>query len=399
MSLDEIDAELADWKIRLQLVSDNVMALRESTAYQRLRGEGGWPKVVLVGGTEARVASALAALQELWTHYALLTEFIDRVTALRATVSWLMPSRDTLAEIEMSLRGPSIRLPATATPLASRGLLTAAEVAEAVTPRRLLEAMARSFETARDAVVAVEAAWDRATAILAALETEAEAIAGLAASLGETVPAEVAEARRKAGALRTLTDTDPLAAGAAADEAEGLLKAARARLEQAVQTRDQVRADLAGARGLWQVLQDAHRRAVAAVAERELKLLTESQYPPPADEQRFNSLGPWLDRLDTAIERGGWKAVQVGLANWKRAARECLADDEAASAASEALLRERRDLRGLLGALKAKAAAVGRAEDPEASALATEAWGLLHARPSPLTRARELVREYEVRLL
>jgi hypothetical protein len=43
--------------------------------------------------------------------------------------------------------------------------------------------------------------------------------------------------------------------------------------------------------------------------------------------------------------------------------------------------------------------AVGRAEDPEASALGAEAWRLLHTRPTLMTRARELVREYEARLL
>jgi hypothetical protein len=399
MSLDEIDAELADWKTRIQLVSDNVIALRESVAYQRLRGEGGWPKVVLAGETQTRVASALAALQELWTHYALLSEMIDRACALRATVSWLMPSRDTLAEIETMLRGPSIKLPPTATPLARRGLLSAAEVTEAVTPGRLMEAMARSFETARDAVVAVEAAWDRAAAILGALEVEAAAIAELAASLGEGMPPEVAQARRKAAELQALTDTDPLAASAAATEAEGLLKAARTRLEQAVQARDRVRADLAEARRLWQALQDTHRRAHAAVAERKLKVLAECECSPPSDEEQFNALGAWLDRLDTTAQKGGWKAVGVGLANWTRAARACLSQDEAAFEASDRLLRQRRDLRGLLGALKAKAAAVGRAEDPEASALAAEAWRLLHTRPSPLDRAQELVRDYEARLL
>jgi hypothetical protein len=399
MSLDEIDTELADWKTRIQLVSDNVLALRESAAYQRLRGEGGWPKVALTGETEARVASALAALQELWTHYALLTETIDRACALRATVSWLIPSRATLAEIEAMLRGPSIKLPPTATPLARRGLLTAAEVTEAVTPGRLLEAMTRSFETARDAVVAVAAAWDRATAILGTLEDEATALAALAASLGEGIPAEVAEARRKAGALRALLDSDPLAAVAAADEAEGLLKAARARLEQAVQARDQVHADLAAARGLRQVVQDTHRRATAAAEERALKVLAEVECSAPTDEEQFSALGAWLDRLDTTAQKGGWKAVRVGLANWTRAARDCLACDEAAFAASDRLLRQRRDLRGLLDALKAKAVANGRAEDPEASALAAEAWRLLHTRPSPLNRAQELVRDYEARLL
>ncbi len=399
MSLDEIDAELADWKTRLQLVSGNVMALRESAAYQRLRGEGGWPKVVFRGETATRTAPALAAFQELWAHYALLAEALDRVTALRATVSWLMPSRTTLAEIEELLRGPSIKLPPTVTPLANRGLLTAAEVAEAVTPRRLLDAMAHSFETARDAVVAVEAAWDRTTATLAALDAEAAEIAGLAASLGEAVPAEVGAARRKAGELHALADTDPLAAGAAADNATGLLRAARAGLKQAAEARDRVRSDLAGARGLWQNLQEIHRRAVSVSAEREQKVLAEGECPSPAAESLYSPLGPWLDRLDATSQKGGWKAVRVGLANWTRAADDCRTRDEAALAASEELLRERLNLRGLLGALKAKAAAVGLAEDPEASALADEAWRLLHGRPTPMARARELVHEYQTRLL
>jgi hypothetical protein len=269
MSLDEIDAELADWKTRLQLVSANVMALRESSAYQRLRGEGGWPKVVFTGETASRTAPALAAFQELWAHYALLTEVLDRVTALRETVSWLMPSRAALVEIKRLLTGPSIKLPPTITPLAKRGLLTAAEVAEAVSPQRLLDAMSRSFETARDAVVAVEAAWDRATAIQAALDAEAAALAELAAALGEPVPAEVGVARLKADELHAQAGTDPLAAGAAADEATGLLRTARARLAEAEEARDRVVSDLVGARRLWQAVQEAHRRAGATLAERE----------------------------------------------------------------------------------------------------------------------------------
>jgi hypothetical protein len=70
-----------------------------------------------------------------------------------------------------------------------------------------------------------------------------------------------------------------------------------------------------------------------------------------------------------------------------------------ARAANEALLRERRDLRGLLDALRAKAQACGRSEDAQLAALGQEAWQLLQGRPTPLARAQELVAEYEARLM
>ena len=72
---------------------------------------------------------------------------------------------------------------------------------------------------------------------------------------------------------------------------------------------------------------------------------------------------------------------------------------EAARDAARAVLDRRRDLRGLFGALRAKAAAVGRADDPELAAPANQADELLRRRPTPLAAAERLVAEYQRRLM
>jgi hypothetical protein len=172
VTLDEIDKELADWKTKLQLASDNMLALTQLITYERLAGEAGWPRVQLTGATEARVVPALAAMRELWSHYSLLTDLVTRATEMRNSMSWLLPSGKRLEEIEKLLRGPSIKLPPSVTPLQQRGLLTAAEVAQSITPQRLLEAMTTCFEIARDAVLAVDAAWNRLVPLLDRYDTE-----------------------------------------------------------------------------------------------------------------------------------------------------------------------------------------------------------------------------------
>ena len=72
---------------------------------------------------------------------------------------------------------------------------------------------------------------------------------------------------------------------------------------------------------------------------------------------------------------------------------------ESAFQANEALVRERRDMRGLMEALKVRAAAEGLAEDPEVSRLFAEATRILYARPTPMAEARSLVKQYQDKVL
>jgi hypothetical protein len=400
MTLEQIDDALADWDNKLQLASDNLMALTCLTAYQRLKGEGGWPRAQVTGDTAARALPALEGMQELWSHYSLFHDVVQRAKDLRNSLSMLLPSRGTLAEIERLLRGPSIKLPPVATLLEQRGLLTASEVSESVTPERLLGVMNHLFQQARDAVTAVDAAWNRLPEIVAQHETELSELEAAASSLGDGVVAELASARRCLTALKEMADTDPLAAVGRCDDLMPILRAARSRLDEQVKDRDGVRAEMVAARDLLKGMDKAQRQAREACAECMVKVhLDGDALPTPPDDAPALELEAWLAKLEATIAEGKYRPARIGLERWMATAKQHLATAEDARRAGERLLRERRDLRGLLDALRAKASACGRSEDGELAALMNEAWLLLHSRPTPLPRARHLVAEYQKRLL
>src|SRR5262245_52549267 len=155
MTVEEIDQALATWSERLQRVDDNLLALEDEPTCRLLE------RTPIEGVTAARVTPALAAMRGLFERRGLLQEMLSRVRERRTHVSHFRPSGGVLAEIEALLRGPSIHLPPVQTPLAQRGLLSAAAREDAIRPDDLLAAMHQAFAVARDAVMAVDAAWGR----------------------------------------------------------------------------------------------------------------------------------------------------------------------------------------------------------------------------------------------
>ena len=61
MTLEQIDSELRGWDDKLRIASDNMLELSDSVGYQRLLGQGHWPK--------AQLAAAIAFLRlKCWAH-------------------------------------------------------------------------------------------------------------------------------------------------------------------------------------------------------------------------------------------------------------------------------------------------------------------------------------------
>ena len=87
--------------------------------------------------------------------------------------------------------------------------------------------------------------------------------------------------------------------------------------------------------------------------------------------------------------------LSVGLRNWNYAAGDCVSDLQKIHAANSGPLELRKELRGRMNALKAKAQAYRVEEDAGLRALATEAEGLLYMRPTPIDRADETVTRYQ----
>ena len=257
--------------------------------------------------------------------------------------------------------------------------------------------MNQLFEQGRDAVLAIGAAWDDLPQQLVGFEAE---LSTLAAEDG-SFPDEIASVRRHLAVLLQQFDTDPLTAvnGSSALCAE--IKALRMRVDQLTTARHRVSEDVLAAQRLLVEVGQAHRQTAETLAECMLKVRSEraAPLPRPADDELIAALEPWLAKLAGEVAAGRWQPVRVGIERWNAAARQYLDADRESQHASELLLNQRRDLRGLLGALNAKAMANGRAEDPALAELEREANKLLAQRPTPLEPLRRVVADYQERLL
>ena len=115
---------------------------------------------------------------------------------------------------------------------------------------------------------------------------------------------------------------------------------------------------------------------------------------PPSDES-IQAMGQWLHTLRQKADQGLAKPVLIGAEHWTTQARALLKEAQEGLEANRAPVLARRELRGLMHALKAKALARGMAEDPRLIQLAEEANALLYAKPTPIPHATELVHQYE----
>ena len=86
---------------------------------------------------------------------------------------------------------------------------------------------------------------------------------------------------------------------------------------------------------------------------------------------------------------GSWLAAGEGLDRWEEVAGGWVANARAVLAANRAPLDRRAELRGLLDAYAAKAAAIGRAEDPALADLHDAAHDALHTAPCDLDAATD----------
>jgi len=211
-------------------------------------------------------------------------------------------------------------------------------------------------------------------------------------------PTELLGAEARIKQIRKEIDQDPLKARSAfTTSIEPLLARLRKELEEAVRAQNEARQGLEKARDAFRKLVDTNTQAVAAAGDSQTKVAPNdlAALRTPVDQATMDALGKWLDTLGAKINEGLAKPVLIGLDRWKVQAAQASRTADLALAANRAPTNERRELRGRLQALKAKAQAMGLAEKTELSDLATRASKLLYDKPTPLTEARDLVRQFE----
>ena len=140
-------------------------------------------------------------------------------------------------------------------------------------------------------------------------------------------------------------------------------------------------------------LREEHKQAQQVFADRLARVQVHSGAYPPLSDVSINDL---TDQLQPLLEPGDdHRRITAQLRDWLTTAKDALEKTEESLRRNQGYLDLRLELRGLLSALSAKAAALNRAEDRHISALLHQAHTILYQRPSPIDLARELLSQAE----
>jgi hypothetical protein len=346
----------------------------------------------LVDGRTARRGEELAVeCGRLWAWFGALGDVLERARALAALRRAGQPEQ---AELAALLTGPVVALDAGGLPVEPTG---------AVASRITAEQLAAQAEQGATAVLTglsdVDSARRAVTGEFVRASAELESVASLAAELGEA--AVVEPARALAARIEETDLRDPLTSASGGV----LAPAARARLADLDAAVARARSDLrdvAAARDAYPARRAALADLVAQVAAAEAgtraanqraaeKIAAPGLAAAPADA---TLLAQRLADLDAVRDTGQWRRLATELSTVEEQARGALARAAELTAAADGLLARRDELRGRLSAFRAKAVAVGLAEDPELTTAHERARELLYTAPCDLRAATQAVHTY-----
>lgn len=395
LSADAAEAKVKTLEGQIATCTRNMLELTDLSTYKLL---GSPTFKSLEGTTRKQCEAVLPPFEELFSMLQMMSGQVTQAKDILANLPRI--GRDAkLAEVTALLE--EVKLPPVTVPLEERGLLSAAEVAKSVTAERLLEAMTKAFDDARTLVFKIRSTWGPLNERVSKLRVELDGLKKEAADLGIPV-SELAQAESSLNTVAGSVLSDPLAAANNFEaNVSPVIEACRTRLAQLKALKQQVASQMSEAGQALAHLKTTHEKSLQAVAERREKLVIEheDQLTMPLDGKVILQLESWLERLQATVAEGKYQAAAVGLSNWHAQTINRTSSAESAYQANEALVKERRDMRGLMEALKVKAVAEGLGEDPEVSKLFAETTQLLYARPTPMAKARALVKQYQDKVL
>jgi hypothetical protein len=361
---------VAEARSERDAIQSNLLDLDDSLGIRLLKG------TALTGISKSRWDAAARELASLWDLYAAYSAIIEEAGG----------SRD-LTQITSLMTGSSVQITRGPAPLAERDL------ADTGTDRLTLAAartrMRTQFADIAALAAAAEKAWNDAAA---QLEVVASDLARADPAGDEALTADLASVRRELGSLRDALNADPLGvlpgpAAALRDRAAAL----SARAAELAVVRDSADARIAAIGQAAAAARVVRADAVAAASRAAVKVIVTERVPPFADPAsrlaavaELRAAGRWT-RLAAELE-----ALERDLA----AATSAFRDTERRMAG---LLARRDELRGLLGAYKAKAARLGAIED--LATLYDAARELLWTAPCDLDVAEQAVQRYQHEVL
>jgi hypothetical protein len=303
------------------------------------------------------------------------------------------PAKKDLPELDSLLTGASVRMPSAAVPLARRNLSDTG--VHSVTLMAAVAAMRRSFSEVAEVTSAVETVWAQVGERLDAAAAELAAALPQAAGLGEELEAALHDAQAGLQAARGAVNADPLrlwsggrADTAAADLLRDQVAGLTARIAELDRVRLQARRRIDGLNAAVTAARSARADAVMAWHRAAQRITALPPLPPDIAE-------PPLDSLAGLAAAGRWLALATELDRCDSALAAAVRQTEDCQRSAATGLANRDELRGLLGAYKAKAARLGVAEDADLVASYDQARDLLWTAPCDLTAAAAAVAGYQ----
>jgi hypothetical protein len=374
-------------------IQANLLELDSSFGKQLLAG------AELTGDTRRRWDATAATLGTLWQVFSAYSAVVDQ--AAEAAARHLGPRE--LAAVSGLLTGRSVQLASGPAPLAGRDLADPGR--EDLTVATAVARMRGAFTSVTEVVSAAEHVWTEVAGRLDAVGAELARVTPLAATLGdEALTGNLTAAQGNLARLRDTLNSDPLALWqpggtvdtSGADRLAERVNADASRVDELVRLRDEAHQRVAEVATAAAAARSAREDAAAAWQRATEKIATGALPPPPAD---LADLSGRLDGLGAMLAGGRWTRLASELDLLDRELATATAGFREAERASVAAMAKRDELRGLLGAYKAKAARLGGAEDPGLAQRYDQARDLLWTAPCDLAAAEAAVAAYQQAVL
>ena len=381
----------------------NLLELDSSFGKQLLAG------AELTGDTKRRWDVTAATLTTLWQVYSAYSAVVDQAAE---AATGRLGTRE-LAALTALLAGRSVQLASGPAPLAGRDLADSGR--EDLTMATAVARMRGAFAAVTEVVAAAEQVWTEVAGRLDAAGAELARVTSLAATLGdEALTGDLAAVQSKLAGLRDTLNSDPLAlwlgrSGPRRSEQDGTavdtsgadrlqqeIAAAATRVDELVRLRDDARQRIAGVTAAAATARSAREDAVAAWRQAAAKIAAGALPPEPA---ALADLSARLAGLDPLLASGRLTRLAAELDLFDRELATATAAFKEAERAVVAAMASRDELRGLLGAYKAKAARLGGAEDPGLAERYDQARDLLWTAPCDLAAAAAAVAAYQQAVL
>ncbi len=374
-------------------IQANLLELDSSFGKQLLAG------AELTGDTKRRWDSTAATLATLWQVYEAYSAVVDQ--AAEAAARHL--GQRELAALSNLLTGRSVQLAAGPAPLAGRDLADSGR--ENLTIATAVARMRGAFTSVTEVVSAAEHVWTEVAGRLDTIGAELARVSSQAATLGdEALTVNLTAAQGKLARLRDTLNSDPLALwqgngvvdASGADRLQERVTAAASRVDELVRLRDEASQRVADVTTAAATARSAHDDAVAAWQRAAEKIAAGALPPHPAD---LADLSARLAGLGTLLAGSRWTRLASELDLLDRELATATTSFNDAERAVVAAMAKRDELRGLLGAYKAKAARLGAVEDSRLAEHYDRARTLLWTAPCDLAAAEAAVAGYQQAVL